>query len=165
MWMLLACAEPPPPVNAPEVHGWEEEARLVADGLGEVERLAKDGQKEAARTKAENVYRDRWEPRLEPALLQMKGPDATVRMEYAFGQLLVEVEGSGARLTERVDLLEKDVYAVAADAARAFPPPGQAGAPVAPAPAEGSKPIVPEARPNWDADPGKAAETVEVPSK
>lgn len=162
MWWLLACAEKEAVVVAPEVHGWEDEARLVAEGLHEVERLAKDGQGDAARVKAENVYHDRWEPRLEPAALKLRGPVEVARIEYQFGQLLVEVEKGGPRLGERVDLLDKEVRAVAAEAGRAFPPAGQPVAPAPTTPAENSKPVVPEARPNWEADPAKAAQTTDV---
>lgn len=166
MWWLLACATEPAPVLPPEVHSWEEEGALVAQGLGDVERLWKGGQREAARTLAERVYTERWEPRLEPAARKLAGPLAGAEVEYAFGQLLVELEGSGTRLGERVDTVEKRVLGVAAEAARAYPPPTAAGAaPPPPLPAEGSKPIVPEARPAWETDPAAATKTVEIPEK
>jgi hypothetical protein len=75
--LLLACSSPPPPpVLAPETHSWKDEAQLVIDGLDEVERLWKAGNKDAAKVLAERVYTDRWEPRLEQAARRIEGAAA-----------------------------------------------------------------------------------------
>src|SRR4051812_23546769 len=92
--LLLACAEPPPPSLAPETHSWKEEGQLVVDGLGDVERLWKAGNKDAAKVLAERVYTERWEPRLEPAARQMDAA-GVIETEYAFSLLLLELEGQG----------------------------------------------------------------------
>jgi hypothetical protein len=160
MWWLLACADEPAPVVVPEVHGWKEEGELVVDGLEEVERLWRAGQKEAARTLAERVYTERFEPRLEPALVRAKGDLEAMRMEHAFGMLFVELEGRGQGALARIATLEEDVRGVANAAAAEFPTAPGVGAPAVPQAAEGSTPIVPDVRPAWDAPTttGAAAE-------
>ncbi len=157
MWWLLACADEPAPVVVPEVHGWKEEGELVVDGLEEVERLWRAGQKEAARTLAERVYTERFEPRLEPALVRGKGELEAMRLEHAFGLLFVELEGRGQGALARIAKLEEDVRAVANDAALTFPTPPGVGAPAIPKAAEGSTPIVPDVRPAWERPAGAAA--------
>lgn len=123
----------------------------MVSGMTDAERLWNAGQRGAARTAAERVYTERWEPRLEGALRQTKGPLATDAVEYAFGQVLVEMEGnSREKVTARVDAVNARVREVAIDAAAAFPPPGSAAiAPVA-KPREGVKVLIPDVPPNWE---------------
>ncbi len=158
--LLLACSEPAEIPLAPETHTWKQEGELVVAGLEEVERLWKAGNKDAARVLAERVYTERWEPRLEQAARRMDGaaagPDGplvpVVEMEYAFSLLLVELEGNGRDIERKVHDLEERTRAVADAAARTFPPPESAGLPVPDgAHAGGSKPIVPDVRPAWEA--------------
>jgi hypothetical protein len=152
MWILFACSEPPPPVTAPETHSWKDEGGLVIEGLEEVERLWKAGNKDAARTLAERVYTERWEPRLEPAAAQLGGAIETAKMEYQFGLLCADLEGTaannGAKVPERIKTLEDQTRKVADDVARAIP--DAAGAPPPPKALEGSKPLVPDVKPAWD---------------
>jgi hypothetical protein len=155
LWWLLACAEKPAPVAAPEVHGWKEEGELVVDGLEEVERLWRAGQKEAARTMAERVYTERFEPRLEPAVVRVRGPVEAARVEHAFGVLFLELEGRGQNAVSRITTLEEDVRAIAAEAARDFPATEGAGGTAVAPPADGSKPIVPDVKPAWERTEGQ----------
>jgi predicted component of type VI protein secretion system len=151
MWWLLACSPPEAKVTPPEVHGWVEEGVLVVEGLEEVERMWNSGQKAASRVLAERVYTERWEPRLEEAARQLDGREATTLLELRFGQLLVDLEGqSRDRVTADIDALQREVRRVADAAARAFPPAGVAPPPEAPKAPEGVKPIVPDAKPNWE---------------
>ena len=160
--LLLACADPPEATLAPETHTWQAEGELVVDGLEEVERLWKAGNKDAARVLAERVYTERWEPRLEEAARRMEGAPGNelgpvVEMEYAFSQLLVELDGNGRDLERKVHDLEEKTRAVAEAASRTFPPPASAGLPVPPPKAsDGSKPIVPDVRPAWETNAGGA---------
>lgn len=147
----VACQRADAPVLAPETHGWKEEGELVVAGLEEVERLFKAGNRDAARVLAERVYTDRWEPRLEQAARKMDGPAAVAETEYAFSVLLLELEGNGRDIEAKIHALEEKSRAVAEAASRAFPPPEAAGLPAAPPPSgEGSKPIVPDVKPNWE---------------
>jgi hypothetical protein len=148
MWWMLACAEPTPTVAPPEVHSWKSEGELVVEGLAEVERLWKAGHHEAARTLAERVYTERWEPRLEPVVEKVRGEPERARLEYAFGLLLLDLEGNGAKVDDRVHDLQEAARAVSDEAARAFPSPD--AAPPPPPPKEGSKPLVPDVRPAWE---------------
>ena len=154
MLLMFACSEPKPVVAAPETHSWKDEGALVIEGLDEVERLWKAGNKDAARTLAERVYTERWEPRLERATRAPVEGGASVgdldvtRMEYQFGLLFADLEGNGAKVSARVDALQEMTRKVAIDAARAYP--DAAGAPPPPAAAEGSKPIVPDVKPAWE---------------
>ncbi|MFZ5478831.1 MAG: hypothetical protein ACOZNI_18810 [Myxococcota bacterium] len=147
LWML-ACAEPTPTVTPPEAHSWKAEGELVVEGLAEVERLWKAGHREAARTMAERVYTERWEPRLEPVVEQVRGEAERARLEYAYGLLLLELEGNGAKVGDRVHALQETAREMSAEAARAFPDP--TAAPPPPPPKEGSRPIVPDVRPAWE---------------
>lgn len=148
---LLGCAEPPAPVLAPETHSWQQEAELVVSGLAEVLQLWDQSQQPAARTLAERVYTERFEPRLEPALEQMEGPKETAVVEYSFGQLEVALEGKDRGvIDERISLIDRRMRAIAESAERAFPPPGQAAS--APPPPKDVKPIVPDVPPNWETD-------------
>jgi hypothetical protein len=153
--LLLACAEPPTPM-APATHSWQDEARLVADGLNEVERLWEQDQRKAARMLAERVYTERWEPRLERAERELEGPVRATRSEYAWGQLLVALEGRTKldAVKERTAAVEDRARQVAEAAARSYPPPPEVDAP-APLPvlAPGSKPVVPSVRPAWEEEP------------
>lgn len=150
---FVACQRANTPVLAPETHSWKEEGELVVAGLEEVEALWKAGNKDAARVLAERVYTERWEPRLEQAARNMDGPAAVVETEYAFSVLLLELEGNGRDIEDKIHALEERSRAVADAAARAFPPPESAGLPVAPAPSgEGTKPIVPDVKPNWETE-------------
>jgi hypothetical protein len=160
LWSLLACSPPPPPPLAPETHSWKDEGELVIQGLDEVEDLWKQGQKEAARTLAERVYTDRWEPQLERAVERSSPPEERMRLEYQFGLLMADLEGKGTSVSDRVHELQEEVRVVADTAARNFPPPASAGLPAPPPPAsEGSHPIVPDVKPAWDgssaAEPAK----------
>lgn len=150
--LLFACAEPPPPI-APETHSWQDEARLVADGLNEVEALWEQDQRRAARVLAERVYSERWEPRLERAERELEGPARATQTEYAWGQLLVALEGRGKleAVKEKTAVLEDRARVVAEAAARSYPPPPEVNAPPPlPALAPGSKPVVPSVRPAWE---------------
>jgi hypothetical protein len=164
--LLLACEEPAESPLTPELHGWKAEGELVVNGLGEVRTLWKQGQpdpvthedsasrrgqREAARKLAEQVYTERWEPRLERAAMQ-SDPTAARQTEYEFGLLLVELEGHGAhdRVDERIRAVDERVEAARRAAETAFPAPGQVGAPAA-APGDApSRPIVPPVAPAWD---------------
>ena len=148
MWLMFACSEPEPVVVAPETHSWKVEGALVIEGLDEVERLWKAGNKDAARTLAERVYTERWEPRLERATATVPGGLDTTRMEYQFGLLFADLEGNGSNVSERIDALQEMTRKVAVDAAHTYP--DAAGAPPPPAAMEGSKPIVPDVRPAWE---------------
>lgn len=150
--LLAACSKPPEAPLAPEVHGWKEEGDLVVSGLGEVKALWKQGQREAARKLAEQVYTERWEPRLERAARSVDA-DATRQTEYAFGLLLVELEGRGARdhVEERIRTVDERVEAATRSAEKAFPPLGQEGAPVEVIGDAQSHPVVPPVAPAWDA--------------
>lgn len=154
--LLGACEKQAEVPIAPELHGWTEESGLVVSGLAEVASLWKQNQREAARKLAEQVYTDRYEPRLERAAMQIDADEAR-HTEYAFGLLLVELETRAGRdhVDERIRTIDERVEALAVVAAQRFPPPGQVGAPVAEAPAGGSRPIVPPVAPAWD-DPPEA---------
>lgn len=151
---LCACAPSAPPAApvTPEALSWAEEAELVSAGLREVVQLVDQGNRAAARVLAERVYTERWEPRLEPAMRRMEATDEVARLEYDFGRLLVELEGSGARnkVEERTRDLDTRVRKVADAAARAFPSPADLAAPPPPEPSAGSKPVVPEVKPKWE---------------
>lgn len=154
-WLLLACAEPAPPAVAPAVPTWQEEAALVSAGLAEVKGLWRAQNAPAARTLAERVYTERWEPRLEPVARQLEGEVAVAEIEYRFGLLLADLESNRptAKIEERLRDLDARVRKVADGAARAFPPPS--GAPPPPEPAANSRPVVPDVAPNWEkAAPG-----------
>lgn len=154
---LLACQDPPPPVTAPTAHSWKDEAELVVDGLEEVKALWDQGQKSAAKTLAERVYTERFEPRIEPALREMEGPKETAQVEYGFAQLQLALDGKDrAALEERISTLERRTRAIGEAAERAFPPPGQAAAP--PPPPKDIKPIVPDVPPAWEVDKAPAPE-------
>lgn len=150
--LLLACSEPPVPM-APEAHSWQDEAKLVVDGLEEVEDLWSQDQRTAARTLAERVYTDRWEPRLEPAEREIEGPVLTAASEYAWGQLLVELDRRAGKdkVVERIAALEDKTRSLAEAAARKFPSPPDVDAPPPMPESTGSKPIVPSVRPRWEA--------------
>lgn len=148
--LLAACDTPPPSVVAPEAHSWKDEAELVVRGLEDVQALWESGQKPAARTLADRVYSDRFEPRIEPALREMEGDHATAEVEYAFALLAVSLDGKDRTKVEtRVEALERRVRSVAEAAERAFPPPGKAAAP--PAPPKEVRPLVPDVPPAWEA--------------
>lgn len=150
--LALACQTSEAPVLAPETHTWKDEGELVVQGLEEVEALFKAGNKEAARVLAERVYTERWEPRLEPAAQKMPELGPVIETEYAFSVLFVELDGSGRDIEGKIHALQERTRAVAEAAARAFPPPESAGLPAPPPPAaDGSKPIVPDVKPNWEA--------------
>ena len=138
---------------APEVHSWQDEAKLVVEGREEVERLWSEEQRTAARTLAERVYTDRWEPRLEPAQREVDGVVATAETEYAWGQLFAELERRGGKdkVAERIAALEDKARSVAEAAARTFPSPPDVNAPPPMPESTGSKPIVPSIRPAWEA--------------
>ncbi len=160
--LLLACADPEPVVLTPDAQSWPQEAELVVDGLHAVESLWNEGQASAAGTMAERVYTERFEPRMEPALREMEGPDAAAQLEYAFGQLRVVLDGRDrVRVEASVDDLERRVRAVGEAAERAFPAPG--AAPTLPAPRADVRPIVPEVPPAWEVD--DAAPTEAEPEK
>ncbi len=150
--VLGACQAPPEVPLAPEVHGWKEEGDLVVGGLTEVKALWKQGQREAARKLAEQVYTERWEPRLERAARQVD-PDAARQTEYAFGLLLVELESRAGRdrVDERIRTVDERVEAATRSAEKAFPPLGEAGAPVEVIGDAQSRPVVPSVAPAWDA--------------
>jgi hypothetical protein len=156
MWWLLACAVSQEPETAPVVESWEAEGQLVVDGLERVESLLLQDQRESAHLLAERVYTDRWEPRLERASTLLDGPDAALRMEYAFGQLLWELSRTGpnqrvpppALALDRITKLEAQVKDVAKRAQAAYPPPGKAAE--APPEPVGSAVVVPDVRPAWE---------------
>lgn len=151
MWLLFACSEPPSPAPTPEAHSWKEEGELVIAGLEEVKSLWKAGQHEAARTFAERVYTERWEPQLERAVVKMSAPEERDRLEYAFGLLMVDLDRNAPGVPDRILKLEGEVRTVADAAARAFPPLESAGQPPPPAPAgDGARPIVPDVKPAWE---------------
>jgi hypothetical protein len=151
MFLLFACAEPPPPSLAPDTHTWKDEGQLVVDGIEEVQRLYKAGNKDAAQVLAERVYTDRWEPRLEQAARRIPDGKPVIEIEYAWSRLFVELDGPGRNLEEQAHDLEETVRNVADAAGRAFPPPAESGLPAPPpAASEGSHPIVPDVPPNWE---------------
>jgi hypothetical protein len=153
LFLLLACAEPPAPM-APEAHSWPDEGKLVVAGLEEVEALWGQNQRAAARTLAERVYSERWEPRLERAQRESEGPTKSTETEYAWGQLFLELERRGGKdhVAERIAALEDTSRQVAEAAARSFPSPPEVNAPPPlPEVASGSKPVVPSVRPAWEA--------------
>lgn len=149
--VLASCSKPPEVPFTPELHGWKEEGDLVVNGLAEVKALWKAGQREAARKLAEQVYTERWEPRLERAAQQMD-PDASRQTEFAFGLLLVELETRGGRdhVDERIRTVDERVEAVTRAAQQAFPPPGAAGAPPTAEADAPTRPIVPPVAPAWE---------------
>ena len=147
--LLLACADPPPPDMAPHASSWKQEAELVVEGLESVEALWNEEQRAAAGTLAERVYTERFEPRIEVALREMEGPDATAQVEYQFGQLRFALEGRDRTKVEaRIEALERRVRVIGDAAERAFPPPGQDV--VAPSPPADVRPIVPKVPPAWE---------------
>ncbi len=156
MWWLLACAVSQEPETVPVVESWEAEGQLVVDGLERVENLLLQEQRESAHLLAERVYTDRWEPRLERATTLLDGPDAALRMEYAFGQLLWELSRTGpnqrvpppALALDRIAKLEAEVKNIAKRAQTAYPPPGKP-AEASPEPV-GASVVVPDARPAWE---------------
>ena len=164
--VLAGCQKPVETPLSPEAHGWKDEGELVVNGLAEVKSLwrqgqpdpgthadtaAKRGQRDAARKLAEQVYTDRWEPRLERAAMKLD-PDAARQTEYDFGLLLVELEGHSAHdhVEERIRAVDERVEAVGRAAEQAFPAPGQVGAPPPSSDAAGTRPIVPPVAPAWD---------------
>lgn len=153
--LLLACQKEAPAPVVPETHAWKDEAELVSSGLQEVLGLVNAGSRPAARVLAERVYTERWQPRLEPALREMESPEATAQVEYAFGQLLVDLDGTAPpnKLQERVRALDNRVRAVAEAAARSFPSPADLAAPPPAEPTAGSKPVVPDVKPRWEGAP------------
>lgn len=154
MWFLLACAPPDPTVTAPTATTWAQEGQLVVDGLERAEAIWNTGDKDAAAQAAEHVYTDRWEPRLEPAMRQLSPASDVISLEYAFGQLLVDMrQGSRETVASRVDEVERKVRAVAEAATAAFPPPGTEAKPTA-APGTVVRPIVPDVKPNWEKNGG-----------
>jgi hypothetical protein len=157
IFLLLACAEPEPAVLAPHAQSWPQEAELVVDGLHAVEALWNEGQRAPAGILAERVYTERFEPRMEPAIRKMEGPDAVVEIEYAFGLLRLALDGKdSAKVESSVDSLARTVRAAGEAAERAFPPPGVA--PVIEAPRPDVRPIVPEVPPAWEIEEGAAPE-------
>lgn len=152
MWWLaawLACAEEPVVVAPPDTHTWADEAQLVVAGLHDVETLWEAGQKSAAKTLAERVYTDRFEPRLEPALREMEGAKSAAIMELSFGHLQLALGGKDrGKVADRVESIERRVRVVAEAAARAFPPPGQPALP--PPPPKDVRPLVPDVPANWE---------------
>lgn len=156
MWWLIACAVSQEPETAPVVESWEAEGQLVVDGLERVENLLLQEQRESAHILAERVYTDRWEPRLERATTLLDGPDAALRMEYAFGQLLWELSRTGpnqrvpppALALDRIAKLEAEVKNIAKRAQTAYPPPGKP--PEASPETVGASVVVPDARPAWE---------------
>lgn len=171
--LLSACSPEVEGTLAPETHTWKQEGELVVEGLEEVERLWKAGNRDAARVLAERVYTERWEPRLEEAARRMGGTGPVVdlepagemgqaaemgqviEMEYAFSLLLVELEGNGRDLESKVHDLEERTRMVAEAAGRSFPAPASAGLPAPPpAAADGSRPIVPDVKPAWESSGG-----------
>ena len=160
---LLACSEPPPPVTAPEAHSWKDEAELVVRGLDEVQALWEAGQRPAAKTLADRVHTERFEPRMEPALREIEGPRAAAQVEYNFGQLVLVLDSKDrARVEERVDALALRMRGIAEAADRAFPPPGQAAAP--PAPPTDVRPVVPDVPPAWEATEPGGEPAIEPPA-
>jgi hypothetical protein len=150
--LALACQPSEAPVLAPETHTWKQEGDLVVAGLEEVEALFKAGNRDAARVLAERVYSERWEPRLEVAARKLPELGSVIETEYAFSVLLVELDGGGRDIEGKIHALQERTRAVAEAAARAFPPPESAGLPTPPPPAaDGSRPIVPDVKPNWEA--------------
>lgn len=164
-----ACEKPPVAPLTPELHGWKEEGDLVVTGLAEVKALwkqgqpepgtradspARRGQREAARKLAEQVYTERWEPRLERAAMQLD-PKVARQTEYEFGLLLVELEGHGVhdRVEERIRAVDERVEAASRAAEKAFPAPGQAGSPALATGDAPTRPIVPAVAPAWDDPP------------
>jgi hypothetical protein len=151
--LLAACQEEVAAPVAPEAHAWKDEAELVSEGLREVVSLAEGGSRPAARVMAERVYTERFEPKLEPALRQIEGPVAAAEVEYTFGLLMLDLEGAAPpnRIEDRVRTLDTRVRAIAESAARSFPSPSDLAAPPPPRPEEGSKPVVPDVKPKWEA--------------
>ena len=154
--LLAACQKDAPEPVVPEAHAWKDEAELVSSGLREVMDLVNQGSRPAARVLAELVYTERWQPRLEPALRQMESPEAAAQVEYAFGQLLLDLQGKVPpnALQERVLALDTRVRAVAEAAARTIPSPADRAAPPPAEPVNGSKPTVPDVQPKWASPPG-----------
>lgn len=149
---FLACASPPPPVTPPEAHSWNAEAELVVAGLESVQSLWEAGQRPAAKTMAERVYTERFEPRLEPAMRQMDGPKTAAQLEYSFGWLATVLDGKDrARVEAHVDELQRRVRGVAEAATSAFPPSGEPV--VAPVEKSEALPVVPDVPPNWESVP------------
>ena len=150
----LACHGAPTPITAPPTHSWDEEGELVIQGLHQVQELWEQKQPEAARTLAERVYTERWEPELERASREMNGPEKTIVIEYQFGLLLSDLRGNPSRdkVEQRVHAIQDMVRKVASDAHFRYPPIGeQPGAP----PVIGavtSHPIIPDQIPNWERD-------------
>lgn len=157
-WLLLACSDPPPPPLAPEVHSWQEEAKLVSDGLHEAEALAVEGQRAAARTLAERVYTERWEPRLERAHREIDGPAAATATEYAWGELFLAIDqGKGkAALAPHLARLDDLTIRLGEAAARRWPPPPGVDVPPPLPEIDGtSKPLTPSIPPAWEAEPAE----------
>ncbi|MDP2316231.1 MAG: hypothetical protein Q8P41_25255 [Pseudomonadota bacterium] len=153
--LVGACAPATEATLAPETHTWKQEGELVVEGLEEVESLWKAGNKDAARVLVERVYTERWEPRLEEAARRMDGNGPVIETEYAFSLLMVELQGNGRDIERKVHDLQEKSRAIADAAARTFPPPASAGLPApAAAATDGSKPIVPDVRPAWEAEGG-----------
>ena len=155
MWLLwLACKSEPVPIVAPATHSWDEEGDLVAQGLLQVQELWEQKQPEAARTLAERVYTDRWEPELERACREMNGPVKTMEIEYQFGLLLSDLKGNPNRdkLDQRIHGIEDMVRKVATDARFKYPPIGENLGAAPPKDAPSSRPIVPDQIPNWERD-------------
>lgn len=150
----LACKSEPTPITAPPTHSWDEEGELVLQGLDQVERLWEQKQPEAARTLAERVYTERWEPELERACREMNGPEKTMAIEYQFGLLLTDLKGNPSRekLDLRVHAIQDMVRKVAADARFRYPPIGEVVTTTPPPEGTVSRPIIPNQIPNWERD-------------
>lgn len=155
LFLLWACARTPEPapIQAPETHSWQEEGELVVTGLRESKRLWIEQQSEAARTLAERVYTERWEPKLEGAAREIYGSERSTEIEYHFGQLLTDLKPNTSKdkLEARFKRIEEDVRKVASDASYRYPPIGEAPQ----APPDGSntsRPLVPDVPPNWERD-------------
>ncbi|MSP55674.1 MAG: hypothetical protein EXR69_08750 [Myxococcales bacterium] len=164
-----ACQKPNDAPLTPDLHGWKEEGELVVTGLAEVKALWKQGQPEpgtredtpnrrgqrdAARKLAEQVYTERWEPRLERAAMQLDSKLAR-QTEYEFGLLFIELEGHGVhdRVDERIRTVDERVEAASRAAEKAFPAPGLAGSPAFAAGDAPTRPIVPAVAPAWEDAP------------
>ena len=150
----LACQSEPTPITAPPTHSWDEEGELVIQGLHQVQNLWEQKQSEAARTLAERVYTERWEPELERACREMNGPQKTMAIEYQFGLLLNDLKGAPSRdkVDLRVKVIQESVRKVAADARFRYPPIGEQPGAVPEGGAPVSHPIIPDQIPNWERD-------------
>lgn len=154
LFLWLACQSEPIPITAPATHSWDEEGDLVVQGLHQVQELWEQKQPDAARTLAERVYTERWEPELERACREMNGPEKTLAIEYQFGLLLADLKGNPSRdkLDQRVRAVQELVRKVAADARARYLPSGQQAGPLPAGEPPVSHPIIPNEIPNWERD-------------